>query len=272
MLSNKAEIVTKIITEKLLHSPHSEVSTYSKAFPEEKGRYRAGNIQQHSLLPSRRESIGLPIRTPLLSQKKESKGKRLCLQGSRKIGCQATIKIKSYTYPEYTIGDVSGKSARQIKILQENQLELLRKAIAKGDDIRTISKYFVCLPSEAAHSGHPTGSSGGFAQRIHPLLSEKISQLVAAGITDTNEVRRSLRFYVTNTLCKELGYQAKQSDRALYPTTTDVRNHVYSAKRALELSKLDQENARLKIEQWQSTNADHRTFFDLLFCKKESQQ
>ena len=32
MLSNKAEIVTKIITEKLLHSPHSEVSTYSKAF------------------------------------------------------------------------------------------------------------------------------------------------------------------------------------------------------------------------------------------------
>jgi len=164
-------------------------------------------------------------------------------------------------YPEYTIGDVSGKSARQIKILQENQLELLRKAIAKGDDIRTISKYFVCLPSEAAHSGHPTGSSGGFAQRIHPLLSEKISQLVAAGITDTNEVRRSLRFYVTNTLCKELGYQAKQSDRALYPTTTDVRNHVYSAKRALELSKLDQENARLKIEQWQSTNADASYFF-----------
>jgi len=130
-------------------------------------------------------------------RKKESKGKRLCLQGSRKIGCQATIKIKSYTYPEYTIGDVSGKSARQIKILQENQLELLRKAIAKGDDICTISKYFVCLPSEATHSGHPTASSGGFAQRIHPLLSEKISQLVVAGITDTNEVRRSLRCYVT---------------------------------------------------------------------------
>jgi len=38
-------------------------------------------------------------------------------------------------YPEYTIGDVSGKSARHFKILQENQLELLQKATAKGDDI-----------------------------------------------------------------------------------------------------------------------------------------
>ena len=63
------------------------------------------------------------------------------------------------------------------------------------------------------HSGHP---SGGFAQRIYPLLSDKISQLVAEGIKNTNEVRRSLRFYVTNTLRKEMGYQAKQSDRVLY--------------------------------------------------------
>ena len=73
-----------------------------------------------------------------------------------------------------------------------------------------------------------------------------------------NEVKRSLRFYVTNTLCKELGYQAKQSDRALYPTTTDIRNHVYSAKKALELSKLDQENTHLK---WQSTNSEASYFF-----------
>ena len=143
-------------------------------------------------------------------RKHDSKGKRLCLQGTRKIGCHATIRIKTFIlYPEYAIGDVSGKSARQIKLLQENQLELLRKAIAEGDDICKVSKYFVSLPSEAAHSGHPTGSSGGYAQRIHPLLSDKIFQLVAAGITDTNEVRRSLRFYVTNTICKKLGYQAK---------------------------------------------------------------
>jgi len=68
-----------------------------------------------------------------------------------------------------------------------------------------------CIPSEAAYSGHPTGSSGRFAQRIHPLLSGNNFQLVAARITDTNEVRKSPRFYVTNILCKELGYHASKA-------------------------------------------------------------
>ena len=185
-----------------------------------------------------------------------------CLQGTRKIGCHATIRIITFIlYPEYAIGDVTGKSARQIKFLQESQLELLQKAIAKGDDICKISKYFVSLPSEAAHSGHPTGSSGGYAQRIHPLLSDQMSQLVAAGITDTNEAKRSLRFYVTLSVKSWAIYQARQSNRALYPTTTDIQNHVYSAKKALELSKLDQKNTRLKIDQWQLTNSEASSFF-----------
>ena len=97
--------------------------------------------------------------------------KRLCLQGTRKIECHATIRIKTFIlYAEYAIVDVSGKSAHQIKLLQESQLELLRKAIAKRDEI---CKNFVSLPSEAAHSGHPTGSSGGYAQKIHPFFPTK---------------------------------------------------------------------------------------------------
>jgi len=35
------------------------------------------------------------------------------------------------------------------------------------------------------------------------------------------------------------------------PTNTDIRNHVYKAQQACQLSKLDQENLQLKIEQWQ---------------------
>ena len=36
-----------------------------------------------------------------------------CLQGTRKIGCHATIRIKTFIpYPKYAIGDVWGKSAR----------------------------------------------------------------------------------------------------------------------------------------------------------------
>ena len=86
--------------------------------------------------------------------------------------------------------------------MQESKLDLLRQAIAQGDTPQVLPKHFVSLPSEDAYTGHPTGSSGGFAQRIHPLLVQRISEFVVAGITDTGVVRRSLRFYVTNTLCK----------------------------------------------------------------------
>ena len=40
------------------------------------------------------------------------------------------------------------------------------------------------------------------------------------------------------------------SDRAFYPLPVDIRNHVGIAKSTLELSKLDQENLRLKVEEW----------------------
>ena len=132
---------------------------------------------------------------------------------------------------------------------------------------QSTSKALCFLTWRGCTHRHPTGSSGGFAQRIHPLLAQRNSELVAAGITDTSEVRRSLRFYITNTLCQELGYQPKQCDRALYPTTTDIHNHVYSAKKAPELSKLDQENSRLKIDKWQAANPEASYFFDLLFFK-----
>ena len=39
-------------------------------------------------------------------KKKPVKGKRLWLQGSRKVGCGAHIEVKSFVlYPEYAIGD-----------------------------------------------------------------------------------------------------------------------------------------------------------------------
>ena len=41
----------------------------------------------------------------------------------------------------------------------------------------------------------------------------------------------------------------------------DLRNHIYMAKRAIQLSCLDQENAVLKIEQWRKTDPDSTHFF-----------
>jgi len=41
------------------------------------------------------------------------------------------------------------------------------------------------------------------------------------------------------------------SNRMYFPTTTDICNHVYSAQKTMEMSKFDQDNLTIKINQWQ---------------------
>ena len=139
--------------------------------------------------------------------KKQGKNKQVRLQDTKKIGCQAKIKIKSFTlYPKYSLPKQS-LSSRQQKQLQEEVLEQLRQDLASGKAVQAERKYFVSLPTEEAHSGHPTGHCSGFSQRIHPLLIEQITEIVSAGITNTGEVKRLLRHYTRNTLAKHLGIQ-----------------------------------------------------------------
>ena len=59
----------------------------------------------------------------------------------------------------------------------------------------------------------------GFAQRIHPLVTQKITELVSSGLTDIGEVKRHLHFYVTKTVPKELRIHPKPNNRAFHPTT-----------------------------------------------------
>ncbi len=61
-----------------------------------------------------------------------------------------------------------------------NCINHLRKALdaQAGDKVEVVKKYFVSLPSELAHSGHAVGSIvAGFSQRVHPLISAKITEL-----------------------------------------------------------------------------------------------
>ena len=192
--------------------------------------------------------------------KKQGKNKQLRLQDTKKIGCQAKIKSKSFTlYPEYSLPKQS-LSSRQQKQLQEEILEQLRQDLASGKAVQMERKYSVSLPTEEAHSGHPTGHCSGFSQRIHPLLIEQITELVSAGITNTGEVKRLQRHYTRNTLAKHVGIQVTPNNRALFPTDIDVRNHVATAKKALEFSKLDRENLRLKVDSWEKASPDTKFF------------
>ena len=158
-------------------------------------------------------------------KKREKGSKTLRLQGSRKIVCQAKIRFKCYTtYPDHALPDTTNMTLRQAKQIQQ-------KALDK------------------------------FAQRIHPLVTQKITELVSSGITDTGEVKRHLHFYVTKSVPKELGIYPKPNNRAFHPTTVDIRNHIWTAKKALELSKIDQENVRCKIENWKQSTPNSSSFF-----------
>lgn len=95
------------------------------------------------------------------------------------------------------------------------------------------------------------------AQRVNPYIAQKISELVAEGMIDPQEIKRALKHYNVNTvLCAK--NPPDPDDQAYHPTPHDLQNHIYKAKRALQLSKLDQHNLRLKIDEWKT---DHNSSF-----------
>ena len=57
-------------------------------------------------------------------------------------------------------------------------------------------------------------------------------------------------------------------DRAFYPLHEDIRNHVSKAKKALELSKFDQQNLQLKIK---ASNPDSSFFFRPYKCNPDTE-
>ncbi len=116
------------------------------------------------------------------------------------------------------------------------KLDQLRTALHNGH-VKEEHKHFVSLPTVEAHSGHATGTQGGFTRKVNSAVIGKITELVGSGITDSSEVRRILRHYVNKTLSKELGIQPHPNDRAFFPSQSDIHSHIYSAKKALELSK-----------------------------------
>ena len=93
------------------------------------------------------------------------------------------------------------------------------------------------------------------------MLTLVISDLVASGITDVQEIRKLLQHYVQHTISVKLNLTPSLTDRAFYPMPCDIRNHISKAKKAVELSKLDQENLSLKIEDWKKSSPSTNHFF-----------
>ena len=190
---------------------------------------------------------------------KPCQNKRLKLQNTRKIGCHAHIVTQTYRlYPEFKMSqnaDNMVTSHYQLRKCKENLLITARVAIKDGS-AKSCTKHFVSLPTQSAHFGHPVGVNASFCQRTHPIIIQKISELVSSGIIETREVQRVLENYVKHNLQGEHGISPHSSGQAFHPLPVDIKNHVDNAKRALELSKLDQENLCLKIKSWKKKSPD----------------
>ena len=103
-------------------------------------------------------------------KQKPVKGKRLLLQGSRKVGCRALIEVKTFVlYPEYAVSDAEkeGLSKWKLRCLYEEKIKQLKTALTSDKSVKIKVKYFVFVPSEEAHSGHPTGHTVRYSQKLY---------------------------------------------------------------------------------------------------------
>ena len=87
-----------------------------------------------------------------------------------------------------------------------------------------------------------------------------IRKLVGEGIRNVKEMQRALRLYVKTDLFDDQQLPPLNS-RRFFPEERDIRNHIYNATSQLRMSKVDQENVSLLIENWQMTKQNNFFFF-----------
>ena len=112
----------------------------------------------------------------------------------------------------------------------------LKEDIHANNPIKTMIRHFVSPPSEAAHSGQQTGQSSNavFSQKLHPKVTSKTTEMVHCGITETAEVKRSLKYYVNTILSTVLGQKRAQPSVCL--TVTFVTIFAWQRKPLIYLS------------------------------------
>lgn len=121
---------------------------------------------------------------PYYYKAKKRKTERVLVQTTRKRDCPAMIIIREYeVFPEYALKkEIKGLSGNALRKMHTEKLEELRKALQEGKGtIQTTSMYHVSLPTNGAHKGHQCGQESGMAQRMHPMVSQKITLLVREG-------------------------------------------------------------------------------------------
>ena len=195
------------------------------------------------------------------------------MQGTRKLGCPAHINI--FEYEVFTDYNVSFSDSKELtKKSQTKQkkeiMDALKTALSQNQKAQSVRKWFVSLPTNDSHEKtHPTGITSGMAQKVNPTVANKVEEFVKEGMTDPSEVQRALRSFIKSCIFENAPHPL---DRAYYPTLDDIRNHIYRAKTALQLSKFDQQNLKLLIKDWQTTQPLPSHYFRPYKCLNSDEQ
>ena len=67
--------------------------------------------------------------------------------------------------------------------------DLKQKLTEDPKGVESSILFYVSVPTEDAHSGHPTGNGvAGFSQRINEKVATKLVQIVGEGIVEIKQV------------------------------------------------------------------------------------
>nr|XP_026695589.1 calcium-responsive transcription factor-like [Ciona intestinalis] len=176
----------------------------------------------------------------------------MCVQGTKKKNCPACLIIREIQkFPEYKL--TTDKRSEREKIS--------KRIRATGLHSKTFQSVVVVqFPATSDHSGHSIGQDSGILQRVDKRLIAKIGQLLDEGVRNIMEFKRHLQIFVTCELFKNKT-PPLVTNRRYFPTIKDIRNHYYVEFTKRKLSKIDQSNVALLIDDWKANSPESNIFF-----------
>ncbi|KAF4109441.1 hypothetical protein G5714_010514 [Onychostoma macrolepis] len=176
-----------------------------------------------------------------------------------KATCPARIYIKKVRkFLEYKVPTDPKVDKKVVRQEQEKAFSTSR---------RLYGMYYIQLPTEKAHLYHnvdtanlpPLPEQICFAEeqqieeeeteeldvlmedgtplpsRLHPLVAEKICELVAQGHNEVYTVRKQLRRFVEREMFKSEEVPERHN-LCYFPTVNDIKNHIHEAQKALQMT------------------------------------
>lgn len=123
-----------------------------------------------------------------------------------------------------------------------------------------VSTHTQTQESESGEVTHDESEGEGSSEkrhRLNPMVVQKIRDIVAGGEVRVYHVRRLLRMYVCQELLNgQLDSTVSRHDLSLFPTVTDLKNHIHQAVKDIENGTLALTAPTVNVEPMTAGNTD----------------